>query len=172
MAIKDAYLQFTTVGTPFVPTAVQDNVAPNTYDTSPLGLPTGSGGAGSLGYNAGVSVNAGRDLGIGGEMWLEVLVTTSVTQTSGGVIFSLATDSTATLTTVNKLVSSPNLSAATLVAQYRWLVQLPSSLLYQQYLGFVVTPVTNVLSGGGAFEAKLLMNIQQSEFYLSGYNVQ
>lgn len=171
MAIRDALLQFTTVGTPYAPTGTGDNIAPNTYDTSPLGLPLGSGGGGALGYNAGVGVNAGRDLGIGSDIWLEVLVTTSVAQTSGGVIFSLVTDSTTGITTKNILVSSGNIAAATLVAGYRYLVMLPSSLVYQQYIGFDVNIVTNVLTGG-AFEAKLLLNIQQAEQYLSGFTIQ
>lgn len=168
--IKDLLTHFTTIGTPFAPTATGDNVAPFTYDTSPLGLPTGSGGGGTVGYNAGASANAGRDLGIGGEMWWNVLVTTAVAQTSGGLTFALVTDSTATITTVNTLLASPNLTAATLVVQYAFKAQLPASLVYKQYLGFNVNIVTNVLTAG-AFESELVINIQQADLYLSGFAI-
>lgn len=171
MAIKDALLHFTTIGTPFAPTATGDNIAPNTIDLAPLGLPAGSGGAGTPGYNAGTSVNAGRDLGIGGEMWLEVLVITAVT--SGGaatVNFELVTDSTPTIVTPNILMQSGAIAKATLVAGYRFIAQLPASLVYLEYLGLDVNIGTAVLTAG-SFEGKLLKNIQASDLYLSGFAV-
>src|SRR5262245_57529091 len=117
--IKDYLHHFTTIGTPFAPTSTGDNVAPLSFDLSPLGLPTGSGGSAATGYNSGSSTNAGRDLGIGTEFWWYALVTTAVTQSGGGgLTFNLCTDSTAAISSVTNLLSSPNLAAATLVAKY------------------------------------------------------
>jgi hypothetical protein len=175
--IKDYLHHFTTIGSPFAPTGTGDNVAPLTYDTSPLGLPSGSGGGGTTGYNAGSSTNAGRDLGIGTEMWLNVLVTTTVT--SGGaptVTFYLGTDAAQTLasfassTGVGVVIGSAAYLKATLVAGFNWKTQLPALTNYSQFLGFVVTIGVTTLTAG-AFEAALVPNVQQSDLYLSGYAV-
>lgn len=170
--IKDFLIHFTTIGTPFAPTVAGDNICPLTYDTAPLGLPTGSGGGGTTGYNAGVSVNAGRDLGIGTELWWYVLVTTTVTQAGGGgVLFELLTDTVANVSATNVLVASPNLAAATLVAQYAFKAQLPASLVYLEFIGVNIDIETNNL-GAGAFESALVPNIQQSDLFLSGFAIQ
>lgn len=178
MAIIDANNYFTTVGTPYAPTAAAtENLAPNSIDTSPLTLPTGSGGGSTVGYNAGVNTNAGRDLGIGGEMWLEVDITTAVAQTSGGMIFYLVTDSVAALTNVASqtgvgvLLASPNFTAAKLILQAYWRVQLPESLSYLQFLGLDAYILTNNWTAG-AFNAFLLTNIQASILYQSGFALQ
>lgn len=171
MAMRDAQLMFTGVGTSgYAPTTQTDNIAPFTIDTSPLGLPSGAGGAATPGYNAGVSANAGRDLGVGGEMWIEVLVTVAVAQSSGSATFKLATDSTATIATVNVLLASPAFAAATLIAGFAWKAQLPASLVYQQYIGLDVLIATANWTAG-TVEGKLLMNIQQSDLYDSGFAV-
>lgn len=171
MAIIDANNYFTTPGTPYAPTAAIDNIAPLTIDTSPLGLPSGSGGASTPGYGSGASANAGRDLGVGTEQWLEVLVTTAVAQSANSTTFKLVTDSTATIATVNVLLASPAFTAAQLIAQAYWRTQLPASGSYLQYLGLSVTITTTVWTAG-AIEAKLLSNIQQSDLYLSGFALQ
>lgn len=176
MAIIDANNYFTGIGTAgYSPTvASQANIAPFTIDTAPLGLPTGSGGGSTPGYNAGSSINAGRDLGIGGEMWIEVLVTAAVTSASTASVYvNLVTDSTATIaTTTNILLTSPTIAKATLVANYiMWRAQLPASLSYLRYIGLDFEIVTTNLSAG-TFEGKLVTNIQQSDLYLSGIGVQ
>lgn len=178
--IRDGLLMFTGVGTAgFAPnSSTGDNLAPNSIDTSPLGLPTGSGGAGTTGYNSGSAINAGRDLGIGGEIWFQVL--TTVAATSGGatnVIFDFVTDAAATLasvvhsTGVGILLSSPIFAKAALVAGFFYRAQLPAALTYLQFLGLNVNVATTSLTTG-TFEGSLLMNIQASDLYLSGFNVQ
>lgn len=173
MAIIDGTNYFTTPDSPYAPTAAQDNLAPLTIDTAPLALPSGSGGAASIGYNSGSSANAGRDLGIGGEMWLEVLVTTAVAQSANTTTFYLATDAAATLasfvssTGVGVLLASPNFTAAQLAVKSYWRTQLPASGSYLRYLGLSVT-INSTVWTAGAVEAKLITNIQQSDLYLSG----
>lgn len=177
--IRDQLLMFTGAGTSgFSPTATGDNLATNSYDMSPLGLPTGSGGSAATGYNAGSSANAGRDLGLGGELWLEVLVTATVTSSStASVRFDFVTDSSATLsnvvssTGVGVLLSSPVFAKATLVAGFLYRTQLPAGLTYQQYIGLNVNIATTNLTAG-TFEGKLIMNVQASDLYLSGFAVQ
>lgn len=174
MSIQDVNLMFTGRGTSgYAPTVNgQVNQAPFTIDTAPLGLPSGSGGASTPGYNAGVNANAGRDLGIGGEMWIEVLVTVAVTSSStANVYWNLNTDSTATLTTPVILLTSASVAKATLLAGYTWRYQLPQSLVYKRYLGLDIEIVTTDLTAG-TFEGKLLMNIQASDLYDSGILVQ
>lgn len=175
--IKDYLTHFTTIGTPYAPTANgTENLAPLTYDCSPLGLPTGSGGSASTGYNSGSSANAGRDLGIGTEMWWYVLITTAVAQTSGGAIFYLVTDAAATLasvasqTGVGVLLGSPNLVAATLIAGYSYKAQLPALGTYKQFIGVDCYIFTNNWTAG-AFESAIVPNVQQADLYLSGYAV-
>ena len=179
MAYRDQLLMFTGAGTAaYSPTATGDNIATYSYDTSPLGLPTGSGGASTSGYNAGTSANAGRDLGIGGEMWLEVLVTAAVTSAGAATVkFDFVTDSVAALsnvvdsTGVGVLLTSPIYPKATLVLGYLYRTQLPAALVYQQYIGLDVVIATAALTAG-TFEGKLLKNIQTSDLYLSGFAVQ
>lgn len=181
MAFRDVNLSFTTVAagadTPFAPTANGNNIAPNTIDTAPLTVPAGSGGASTPGYNAGTNTNAGRDLGVGGEMWIEVIVTTSVAQSANGTIFSLVTDSTPTISTVNTLISSPQFTAAQLVAPASgnavtgyWRAQLPASGSYLEFLGLNVNIVTTNWTAG-AIIAGLIENIQQSDLYQGGFAV-
>lgn len=178
MAIRDALLQFTGIGASgFSPTATGDNIAPFTYDTAPLGLPTGSGGAATTGYNAGSGVNAGRDLGLGGEMWIEVLVTAAVTSAGAATCrFDFGTDALATLgsfvssTGVGLLLSSAVYPKATLVLGFAYRAQLPAGLTYLEFIGMNVNIGTAVLTAG-TFEAKMLMNIQQADLYLSGFAV-
>lgn len=178
MAIADANLYFTGVGTSgYAPTVhAQDNLAPNSIDTSPLGLPSGSQGSGATGYNAGSSTNAGRDLGLGGEMWFEVLVTVAVTSSSTATVnFALVTDAAATLASVaynttGILVASQSIDKSKLTAGSYFRTQLPQSATYLQYLGMDVYINTTDLTAG-TFEGKLLMNIQQSDLYLSGFFV-
>jgi hypothetical protein len=178
MAIIDFNNYFTTPGTPYAPTvASQENLAPNTIDTAPLTLPISNSGGSTPGYNAGVSTNAGRDLGIGGEMWLEVLIIVAVAQTSGGMNFYLVTDATATLasvasqTGVGVLLESPAFTAAQLKAQSYWRTQLPASGGYLEFIGLDAYILTNNWTAG-SFEAKLLTNIQQSDLYQSGFALQ
>lgn len=170
--IRDSQLMFTGVGTSgYAPTAATDNIAPFTIDTAPLSVPSGSGGVAATGYNSGSQTNAGRDLGIGGEFWLQVLVTAAVAQAANDANFNLVTDSTATISSVTTLLASPAFAAATLIAGFAYRVQLPASLLYKRYLGLNVKINTTVWSAG-TVEGCLLNNIQASDLYLSGFLVQ
>jgi hypothetical protein len=176
--IRDGLLMFTGVGTSgYSPTADQDNIGPNSYDTAPLGLPTGSGGGSTPGYNAGVAANAGRDLGIGGEMWFYVLVTVSVTSAGApAATFIFASDTVQALsnvaeaTGVGVMVSSPVFLKATLVAGFRYATQLPASLVYNEFIGLDVFLATATWTGG-TVESGLVMNIQESDLYASGFAV-
>jgi len=171
MSIQDAQLMFTGRGTSgYAPTLAAQNLAPFTVDLAPLGLPVGSGGASTPGYNAGVQSNAGRDMGIGGEMWLEVLVITSVAQAADNATFQLLTDADPAMGSPVVLLQSPALAAATLVAGYRWLTQLPASLIYERYLGLAVL-ITTTAWTAGVVEGKLLQNIQASDLYDTGFVV-
>lgn len=178
--ILDANLAFTGFGTSgYSPTAhAQDNLAPNSIDTAPLGLPSPSGGSSTPGYNSGVNTNAGRDLGVGTEFWWQVLVTATVTSSSTATInFVLVTDALAALssvayaTGVGVLLASPAIAKANLTAGTFFRAQLPAALTYLEFLGLDVYINTTDLTAG-TFESELLPNIQQSDLYLSGFAVQ
>ena len=172
--IRDSLLMFTGVGTSGdIPrTNGQDNVSTYSVDLSPLGLPTGSGGAGTYGYNAGSAVNAGRDIGVGTEMWLSVLTTVAATSAGAATMdIKLVTDSTAGISTKNVLLDSGAIAVATLVAGYEWKVQLPSSLVYYQYIA-LDWYINSYNLTAGTFEGKLIMNIYSPDLYVSGFNVQ
>lgn len=165
---KDGELLFS--GAAWSPTTQVDNISTNVLDTGPLGLPTGSGG--------GSGTNAGRDLGIGSEMWLMVTVTTAVT--SGGaatVTFKIVTDSTSTIVTKNVLAASPAFTVAQLVAGFRWAIQFPfadtgNSLAtkYQRYIAVDALIATADLTAG-TFEAVGVKNLQTKDLYVSGFTL-
>lgn len=170
--ILDTQLAFTGFGTSgYSPTAATDNIAPNTIDTSPLGLDSKSGGSAATGYNSGASANAGRDLGVGTEFWLQVLIT--VTFTSGGsatINFQLVTDSTVGISSITILLASGVLALASLTVKSFFRAQLPASGSYKQYLGLDVLIGTTTMTAG-TVEGELLPNIQQSDLYLNGFFV-
>lgn len=162
---KDSEITFNPT-TGYSPTAAQDNIFPNSWDSSPLGLTAGGAPA----------ANTGRDLGIGGEMWLEVLVT--ATCTSGGsatVNFQLVTDSTVTITTVNILAASGVIAYATLVAGYKVRYQLPAAdpsktNPYKRYINVDALIGTTTLTAG-TFDAHLVKNVQEADLYQTGFTV-
>lgn len=165
---KDGELLFS--GAAWAPTGTGDNISTNVLDTGPLGLPTGSGG--------GSGTNAGRDLGIGSEMWLMVTVTTAVASSGGGTVaFALVTDSTATIVTKNVLVTSPAFTVAQLIAGFRWAIQFPyaatsnpTATKYQRYIAVDAVIATAVLQSG-AFEAVGVKNLQTADLYVSGFTL-
>lgn len=186
--IRDALLCFS--GTPtaaspdpttIIPASATTTIMPESIDTSPLGLPTGSGGGSTA------LPNAGRDLGIGGEMWIQVLLATVAASSSGTWQCQLITGAGATLGTNVVLLSSPVLSNATMVAALAsgptsilWRTQLPAGntsyggaggTAYQQYIGLQQVVASAGFTTGTVF-AELLLNIQASDQYGSGYAIQ
>ena len=187
--IRDGILCFS--GTPsfttpepttIIPASATTTVMPNCIDTSPLGLPTGSGGGSAA------LPNAGRDLGIGGEMWLQILLATVAASTSGTWQAELVTGATTSPATV--LLLSPVLSNAYMVAALAsgptsilWRTQLPAGnasyggagesggAVYAQYIGVGQIVASAGFTTGTVF-AELLINIQASDEFGSGFTVQ
>lgn len=176
--IRDGLLMFSGVGTSGdSPTTNGDNFGAFTVDTSPLGLQSPSAGGSTPGYNAGTNTNAGRDLGLGGEMWFEVLVTAAVTAAGAATVkFDFVTDATATLasvvdsTGVGVLLSSAIYPKATLISGFAYRTQLPAGLTYLKFIGADYVIASGSLTGG-TFESKLIMNVQASDLYESGFTV-
>ena len=183
--IRDALLCFSgspTSTTPeptvIIPASVTTTLMPNVIDTSPLGLPTGSGGGSS------VLPNAGRDLGIGGELWLDVNLATVAASSSGTWQAQLVTGATTSPSTV--LLSSPVLSNAYMVAalvtgptSILWRTQLPAGntsyagaggIAYAQYIGVQQVVASAGFTTGTVF-AELVTNIQAADLFGSGYAI-
>lgn len=165
---KDGELLFS--GASWAPTGTGNNISTNVLDTGPLGLPSGSGG--------GSGTNAGRDLGIGSEMWVMFTVTTAVASSGGGTVaFAIVTDSTSTIATVNVLTQSPAFTVAQLTLGFRWAVQFPfadtgnaTALKYQRYVAAAAIIATAVLQTG-VFEAVGVKNLQTKDLYVSGFTL-
>lgn len=165
---KDGELLFS--GASWAPTGTGNNISTNTLDTGPLGLPTGSGG--------GSGTNAGRDLGIGSEMWMVFTVTTAVASSGGGTVaFAIVTDNTAAISTVNILNQSAAFTVAQLTLGFRYAVQFPfadtanaTALKYQRYIAAAAIIATAVLQAG-AFEAVGVKNLQTKDLYVSGFTL-
>lgn len=182
--IRDAILCFSGIpssATPapavIIPASATTTVMPQTIDTSPLGLPTGSGGGSTA------LPNVGRDLGIGGEMWIQVLLATVAASTTGTWTCQLVTGTSSTAP-ATVLLSSPTLSNAVMVAALAsgptsvlWRTQLPAGgnnaggVLYAQYLGLQQVVASAGFTTGTVF-AEMLTNIQASDLYGSGFGVQ
>ena len=180
--IRDALLCFSGVPTgtspeptTIIPASATTTLMPQVVDTSPLGLPTGSsGGSSSL-------PNAGRDLGIGREMWINVLLATVAASASGTWQCQLVTGSTTTPSTV--LLSSTVITNAIMIAALAsgptsilWRTQLPAAgqngnIAYAQYIGLQQVVASAGFTTGTVF-AELLTNVQQSDLYGSGYAIQ
>jgi hypothetical protein len=165
--------------TVIIPASATTTLMPQVVDTSPLGLPTGSGGGSSS------LPNAGRDLGIGGEMWLQVLLATVAASSSGTWQAQFVTGATTTPATV--LLSSPVLSNATMIAALAsgptsvlWRTQLPAGnasgggaggVAYAQYVGVQQVVASAGFTTGTVF-AEMLINVQASDELGSGFTVQ
>lgn len=186
--IRDALLCFSGVPTStsptpttIIPASATTTVMPNSIDANPLGLPTGSGGGATQ------LPNAGRDLGIGGEMWIQVLLATVAASASGTWKCEFVTDSTGAMTSAVVLMSSPILSNATMVAALAsgptsvlWRAQLPSGnasfggaggVAYKSFIGLQQVVASAGFTTGTVF-AELVTNIQASDQYGSGYAIQ
>jgi hypothetical protein len=187
--IRDALLCFSGVPTAaspdptvIIPASATTTVMPESIDTSPLGLPTGSGGGSTS------LPNVGRDLGIGGEMWIQVLLATAAASASGTWQCQFITDSDQALATAMVvLLSSPVLSNATMVAALTsgptsilWRTQLPAGnasfggaggTAYKKFIGLQQVVGSAGFTTGTVF-AELLTNIQASDQYGSGFLVQ
>lgn len=187
--IRDALLCFsgvpssaTPAPTTIIPASATTTLMPQVVDTSPLGLPTGSGGGSS------VLPNAGRDLGIGGEMWLQILLATVAASSSGTWQASFVTGATTTPATV--LLLSPVISNALMIAALAsgptsvlWRTQLPAAnasyggagdsggAVYAQYVGVQQIVASAGFTTGTVF-AELLTNIQAADQYGSGFAIQ
>jgi len=186
---RDALLCFSGVPTAaspkpttIIPASATTVIMPQSIDLSPLGLPTGSGGGSSA------LPNAGRDLGIGGEMWIQVLLATVAVSAGGGTWkVDLITDTDQALATAMVvLMSSPVLSNATMVAALAsgptsvlWRTQLPAGnsspggaggTAYKAFIGLQQVVGTAGFTAGTVF-AEMLTNIQAADLFGSGYAI-
>ena len=148
--------QETIFGDSWAPTATGDNFSTNVLDLGPFsGTP---------------SNNTGRDLGVGQELWLEVLVQTAVTSAGAATVeFRFVTDSQTSMATCSTLVSSGVLAKTTLTAGYTFRTKLPSGT-YKRYVAVNANIGTAVLTAG-AFQAKLVQNVQINKAYAGSFSM-
>lgn len=162
--------------TTIIPASATTTLMPQVVDTSPLGLPTGSGGGSAS------LPNAGRDLGIGGEMWIQVLLATVAASSSGTWQAQFVTGATTTPSTV--LLSSPLYTNAQMIAfpasgpgSILWRTQLPAGgnfsggVAYAQYVGIQQVVASAGFTTGTVF-AEMLTNIQAADELGSGFTIQ
>lgn len=118
---------------------------------------------------AAIGGNTVTDLGAQGELYLTILVQTTVT--SGGsatVTFSLESDSTADLATSATVHwTSAAIAKATLVAGYEVITMKLPQGAYERYLGVRYTVATADLTAG-KFDAFLHTGIDNQRYYKTG----
>jgi hypothetical protein len=116
--------------------------------------------------------NTLKDLGSGEDMYLMILVTTSIT--SGGaanVTFKLGSDATTTIAGGTVHWTSGAIAKATLVAGWNKIVCLPREKTYERYLGITITPDTSNLTAG-AIVAVLAKDPAVLADYAKAYTIQ
>jgi hypothetical protein len=142
-------------------------LAPNSYDTSPLGayLTELTTGDTQLSGN----VNTSRDLGGGERIWL---VIDWVTAPLGGtsVDMQLITSASSSLSSPTTILDYTAIAIASLPVGTRQINALPRSASYKQYLG--VQAVTVGTMSAGAFIAWLAKDIDAVVLgYASGFSI-
>lgn len=141
------------------PGNIGTTVSTNVHDTAPLGTPSGV-----------PTANAGRDLGQGEAIWLNVVVNVTLVGATATVDFRFRTDSNPNLTTAPvDLVTSGPIAVATLVAGYTFRVRIPSAA-YKRYIGAVMVVATANITAG-TVSISLVKDIQGNTKYTVGYTL-
>lgn len=120
-----------------------------------------------------VDTSVARDIGIGEQLWLFILVTETMDDTGDDstLTVALVTDDNAALSspaTIQTLVVIP----ATTAAGTFYVFPLPAAVLaeYQRYIGLTYTPTGGNLSAG-KFKAGIVKDIQHFTAFASGYSI-
>ncbi len=170
MSIRDVQADFTYTSSSSsfsIVGAAGTYLAPNTYDTSPLGayLTELSTADTQLSGN----VNTARDLGGGERIWLVIdWVTAPVGGTS--VDMQLITSTSSALSSPTVILDYTAIAIASLPIGTRQIQALPRSANYKQYLG--VQAVTVGTMSAGAFIAWLAKDIDSVVLgYASGFSI-
>ncbi len=142
-------------------------IAPNSYDTSPLGAYLTELTAADTQLSG--NVNTGRDLGGGERIWL---VIDWVTAAAGGTNcdIQLITSASSSLSSPTVIYDFTAIVTATLVKGYRQIAPLPRSASYLQWLG--VQAVTTGTYTTGAYIAWLGKDLDAQVLgYASGFSI-
>lgn len=134
----------------YTATAISTNVLDLLPNTAPIGGQT----------------NLIRDIGAGEELYLSILITTTVT-TNVTTVFSLESDDNTSLSSATVHWTGPSIAVASLVAGY-WYAQglvIPRGA-YERYLGIRMTPATSW--GAGAASAWIHTSPWDSRVYAAG----
>lgn len=145
------------------PTATGNNYSTNVLDLGPL--------ASGMPITPYAQLN--RNIGAGEALWLEVLITASVT--SGGaasVEFRLETDDNSGFSSGTLLFSFGAIAKATLVAGYKLRSPLPSGINtpYERYIAVNAAITTNNLTGG-TFRVHIVKSVQDNTMYVPGFKL-
>lgn len=117
-----------------------------------------------------VTKNLTRNVGAGEQMWLFVLVTVAFTDAGSDstMTFTLETDNSASMASSVVLLTLPTFAALT-AAGTLLLAPLPSSTLYEAFLGLKGTVANGNLTTG-SFTAGLTHDPHIWQAYASGYD--
>lgn len=128
-----------------------------------------TGAAGNYVVGTGVFVGpGGRNLGVHKSPVTAVItVNTAVDSAGDGVTlqFSLLTDAVAAMTTAPKVVvATPVLTQAQLIAGAQFLLRLPSTMIYEEYIGLRQTTAVEAVTAG-AITVDFTMNPREWNAY-------
>lgn len=119
------------------------------------------------------ATNTLKDLGTGQDVYLVLIVTTSVDAAGGAanITFKLVSDSTTNLTTSPTTHwNSGAIAKGTLTAGYTKVVELPREKTYERYLGVTYTPDTNDITSGAVL-AFLTLDPEVYSTYAKAYTI-
>lgn len=170
MTIRDLQADFSNTGAAASTSIVGvagTYIAPNSYDTSPLGAFLTEVSANDTQLSA--NVNTYRELGGGERIWLCI---DWVTAPTGGttVDMQLITSASSSLSGPVVMIDFTAVAIATLVKGYRQIMALPRATTWLQWLG--VQAVTVGTMGAGAFIAFLAKDLDSVDFgAASGFSI-
>lgn len=151
MTVRDYQLSFTDTGSGAMSlvNAAGTYLAPNSYDTSPLGTYLTENTAADTQLSG--NVNTYRDLGGGRDMFLVVNIITAVTSAGAATIdFQLITSASSSLSSPVVMYDFGVIGKATLVAGYRLVARLPKSTNWLQWIGLQYVVGTATTTAGTA----------------------
>lgn len=169
MSVLDIQANFTAGATPYVDItgAAGTYLAPNSYDTSPLGTYLTEVSVNDTQVSN--SVNTFRDLGSGERIFL---VVDWIVAPTGGTSCDtqLITSASSALTSPTTMIDFTAIAIASLTKGTRQIMPLPRSASYLQYLGVQVVTVGTMTAG--RFIAWLAKDIDAVVFgYASGFTL-
>lgn len=118
-----------------------------------------------------IDLSQARAIGDGEELEFFVNVDTAATAAGAATVtFQVQTDDNSAFSSPTTVIQTDAIPKATLVAGYQIKIPLPDGATPERYLRLYYSVATGPLTAG-AFTAGLVLNVQNSRAYPSGYTI-